>query len=452
MLPHSGTQESIDRPRVTGYAHDLSCRTGERAVFCLDGPPSLDAPVPVKALNGETVGEVEIEPFHGVPSRPAVPWRDGFGLPPRAEFTPAETLQSGVYLLDGTIPFVYRWEGDAASVAVLLPSNTGTAFNRAGGRGLYEESGTPAADIVSFHRPLEPGMLMNGCMPFLHWFCDGNPYRDDTAYLIDSDLEDPRALHGIEVLVILGRSEYWTRAARECFDAFVDSGGRALLLCSEIMHWQVRLDLERHQLVCPKGRDNHSDPLLRASMWHDPSLEYPILPRTGCELWYGGSAAVDSGIGWGGMRIVRAESPLLRGSDLAEGDLIPLPDTTEWDGAPVWHGADGSIEVDFGTLEPWRYEVIAYNLVRPAVSKPPPGQPATSLWIVLRRTPRAGTVIHAGCMAWCGNRAVGSAAPKCERNRHIILNMLRALHEDAWLFSGGQLDLPHNQSDTAAST
>lgn len=445
----SDAQQGVDE-KLTGYAYHLSRRSARRIVFCLDGSRALDDPLPVKAVSGETIGTVRVSSYTGLQSLPPEPWREGFRLPPRATFDLDPSLPSGIYALGGEIPFVHRGH-DAASIALLIPSHTSTAFNPAGGRNMYVTRDAPAADALSFQRPITPMRLSEGCWPFVKWFAEANPYRYDTTYLLDSDLEEPDALGGVEVLIVIGRSEYWTRGARESFDAYVDQGGRALLLCSEIMHWQARVDLMRQQLLCPKGHDRHPDPMLRADLWHSPSLGYPIYPRTGCELWYGGSGATGFGIGWDGMRIVCPDSPLLEGSGLATDDVVWLPDTTEWDGAPVHRYAGGVPQVDFGASPPWCHEVIGYNLVKPAVDELPQGKPATSLWLVLRRTPESGTVIHGGSMAWCGERAVGDTGPDCERNRRIVLRMLQILRDNAWPFSDSQIGPLPQASDAAAS-
>jgi hypothetical protein len=418
-----------------GYPDRLSRRTGERVVFRLGGSLETGDALAVEGLGGEVVGEVSVGPGGADRPMPDAPWRDGFGLPTRASFQLEPSLPSGVYTLAGGIPFVNRGAG-GARVAVLLPSNTGVAFNDAGGRSLYRSAGAPPADVLSFHRPLSLSLLLNGCEPFVRWFERANPYAEETTYLTDTDLELPGALDGVEVLLVIGRSEYWTRAMRRAFDAHVDGGGRALLLCSEVMHWQVRVDLAERKLYRYRELhlDPHPDPLLRTTLWHHPSLRYPIYPRTGCELWHGGSGRVEEGIGWDGMRIVRPDSPLLQGSGLDDGDVLWLPDTTEWDGAPVEPGP-GVPRVDFGDSPPWRHEVIGYNLVRPAVDELPPGEPATSLWIALRRTPESGTVVHGGSMGWCGVRATGGHGPDSERARAIVLRMLALLRDDAWPFS-----------------
>jgi hypothetical protein len=283
-------------------------------------------------------------------------------------------------------------------------------------------------------------------MPFARWFEQTNPYAEDTTYLIDMDLEDPSALDGVEVLIVIGRSEYWTRRMREHLDTYIDHGGRVLFLCGELMFLQVRVDLIHHQLCCHKANDSHPDPLVLTIVWYHPSLEYPVHSRTGCEFRYGGTNAIDEGSGWGGMRVVSPDSPLLSGSNLDVGDVISLPDALAWDGAPVEHRPDGSLHVDFGDSPPWRHEVVGYNLVKPAVEEMRPG-PATSLWIVLRRTPTSGTVVHCGTMGWCGPRIMGRRDPNSDRVRAIILGMLDVLYEDRWPFSAavrgvGEMELP----------
>jgi Methyltransferase domain len=419
---------------IVGYAYHLSRKTGRRIVFCLDGPISAGGQLPVKSMTGDTVGHITVGAYTGGRADPPEPWAEGLRYPPRATFELDQSLPSGVYALDGKIPFVHR-SARPASVAVLIPSHTATAFNDAGGRSLYDTSAASSSDVLSFHRPLALRVLLERTWPFVKWFATASPNPEDTTYLIDSDLEDPDAFDGVEVLIVIGRSEYWTRKMREHFDAYVDRGGRALLLCSELMYWQVRVDLARHQLYRYKEADPHPNPLLHTTVWNHPSLQYPIYPRTGCELVHGGFSADREGIGWGGMRIICPNSPLLTGTTLDTDDVVQLPDASVWDGAPVDRGSNGALQVDFADSQPWRYEVIGYNLVRPAVNELSAERPATSLWIVLRRTPESGAVIHCGTLGWCGPCAVGLRNPNSDLIRAIILQMLNILLADQWPFS-----------------
>lgn len=422
---------------LTGYAYHLSRMTGRRIVFCLDGPLTAGDRLPIKSINDETVGHVTIGPYKGGRASPPEPWAEGFRFPPRATFDLTPSLPSGVYTLAGKIPFVHR-SASPASIAVLLPSNTATAFNDAGGRSLYETPEAPPSPILSFHRPLRPLALLERIWPFVKWFATSSPIPHNTTYLVDSDLEDKNALDDVEVLIVIGRSEYWTRKMREHFDAYVDRGGRALLLCSELMYWQVRVDASTHQMLRYNETDPHPDPLLRTTVWHHPSLRYPIYPRTGCEFLHGGFSADDKGIGWQGMRIVCPDSPLLINTGLMKDDVVKLPDASVWDGAPVACRPDGHIEVNFGDSSVWRHEVVGYNDVKPSNGDRADTRSASSLWLVMRRSPKSGTVIHCGTLGWCGPCAVGLRNLNSDRIRAIISAMLRILYDDAWPFSSGR--------------
>lgn len=424
-----------------GYAYDLSRRSGDRVDLCLSRGFSPGERLAVESVNGDIVDDVCVGPQVDDWTVPPEPWRNGFNLPSRAGYEfdsslPSASLPSGVYKVHG-IPFVHR-SREAATVAVLVPSNTATAFNRAGGRNLYTPGPeVPSADILSFHRPMRSFEWMfhsvMQCEGFLSWFASANPHPQNTTYLIDSDLEEPDALDDVELLIVIGRSEYWTRKAREHFDAFVGRGGRALLLCSELMYWQVRVDLARHQLIRYLQDDPHPDPLLHTKQWHEPSLQYPVHPRTGGELRYGGYDVGDEEFGRKELRIVSPDSPLVEGCGLAEGDVVRLPDALAWDGAPVRCDGGGVPEVDFGDEQPLHHEVIGYNRGRPPLREF--GESATSLWVSLRHRRDSGTVVHGGTFGWCGPHGAGGNGPDSERIQAIILRMLAVLLEDDWPFS-----------------
>lgn len=418
-----------------GYARDLSPGSGQQVELCLSEAFSPGERLAVESIDGEVVGQARVGRQNRHRPFPLRPWREGFNLAPRARFELDSSLPSGVYKVDG-IPFVNR--GPGGKVAVLIPSNTATAFNRLGGRSFYDSPPPALADdVLSFLRPVKSfewmfrGALQ--CEGFLNWFANANPNPLETTYLIDSDLEDPMALGGVELLIVVGRSEYWTRSARQHFDAFVDRGGRALLLCSELMYWQVRIDLGRRQLIRYLEGDPHPDPLLHTKQWHDPSLRYPVHPCTGGELRYGGYDVDGEPFGQKGLRIVSASSPLVEGCGLVDGELLRLPDATVWDGAPVRYDDDGRPEPSFGDEQPLHHEVIGYNRGRPALRMF--GESATSLWVALRRRRKSGTVVHCGTLGWCGWQATGGHGPESERIQAIVLKMISTLLEDRWPFS-----------------
>jgi len=270
------------------------------------------------------------------------------------------------------------------------------------------------------------------------WFATDNPYAGDTTYLIDSDLEEPDALEGVEVLIVIGRSEYWTRQMRKHFDSFVDRGGRALLLCSEFMYWQVGVDPMNHRLFRYVSDGPNLGPVNHAEECRDSPLAYPVYSRAGCEFRHGGVSAAREGIGWRGLRVVCPDSPLLAESGLEKGDIVPLPNAINWDGAPIKSWCDGSPQVDFGDFAPWRHEVIGYTLARPIEGWSKSDEPTVGLWMVLRRKPDAGTVIHGGTMGWCGPHAIDPDSAHSNLNRSLILQMLNVLVKDDWPFSGSR--------------
>lgn len=212
--------------------------------------------------------------------------------------------------------------------------------------------------------------------------------------------------------------------------------GVRLLLCNEVMFWQVRIDLSRHRLYRYLRADPHPDPLLRTTEWRDPSLRYPVYLRTGCERWHGGLTTDLELVHRRGLRIVAPESPLLAGADLSKGDIVPLPDAQLWDGAPVKGWVDGAPQIDFGDSPPWRHEVVGYTPAKPGKGEPV-DKPAIGLWMVLRHREDSGTVIHGGTMGWCGLHAMHPGGPYSELTQSLILRMLNVLVNDDWPFAEG---------------
>jgi len=418
-----------------GYAFQRCRVAGRTFAFCLDGPPQAHD-LPVTDLLGDEVATLHVDAFDPTgdyaAAPPEAPWETGMAWPLRARLPTQSRMRPGVYLVDGRIPFVVRHPG-SARVAVVLPSLAGTAFNDAGGRRLSASADAPGADVLSFLRPLAPERLLEDAGGVMRWLAEADPFPGDTTYVLDADLHEPETLEGVELLVVVGRSTYWTRAMREHVDAHVAAGGRLLILGAEVMHWQVRLHGWRQQLIRHAAQDPEPDPLLHTRMWHDDELAYPVAPRTGGEYWYGGRRAVDQGIGFGGMRVVAdAASPILRAAELRPGAVVAL-DASAWDGVPVRRFDRGRPEVDLGEEAPWRHEVLGFNRVLPAVPAESAGAPATSCWMVLRRTPDSGTVVHGGTLAWSQQQAVpgedGDAA------RGATLAMMRLLLADEWPFA-----------------
>src|SRR5262249_50724437 len=59
-------------------------------------------------------------------------------------------------------------------------------------------------------------------------------------YLIDPDLEEPDALAGYRLALVVGHSEYWSWPQREEVERFVDAGGRLAVFSGNTCYWQCR--------------------------------------------------------------------------------------------------------------------------------------------------------------------------------------------------------------------
>ncbi|MFN8422126.1 MAG: DUF6605 domain-containing protein [Anaerolineae bacterium] len=308
-------------------------------------------------------------------------------------------LRSGVYRWAGTIPFIVKSRDPADRIVVVYPSNTQNAYNKRGGRSLYT---TPRATAVSFQRPVDPPVL-DLARPLLEWLARGDlPVR----YVADQDLEDADALAGAKVVVIIGHSEYWTRAARRTFDRFVDAGGDAVILSGNTMWWQVRYDAGRDRMICYKNTpDPEADPLLATTNWTAPGLRYPPMRSTGGDFDHGGYGdhredPPGEKRGWDGFRIVAPLSPFLAGTGLRPGDVLSLP-SREYDGAPIaGFDAAGVPILDRATLGFHRLELIGYNLGYRR-------RPTVGTWIVFQRTATSGVVVNTATTDWAGASGIG---------------------------------------------
>ena len=103
--------------------------------------------------------------------------------------------------------------------------------------------------------------------------------------ICDQDMDDYSEIQNSKILVVIGHSEYWTKAARLNFDQFVNSGKDAVILSGNTMWWQVRYNADKTKMICYKDEisDTISDPLLKTIAWPYPSLNYSVLTSIGAD-------------------------------------------------------------------------------------------------------------------------------------------------------------------------
>ena len=150
---------------------------------------------------------------------------------------PSET-PAGVYFVDHQWAFVVsRAE---AACTVVLPVSTMQQFNNWGGRSSYTErdrqrlAGQRAAvHYCSVRRPLSRRFATDVLAGFLDWLPRGALAGENIRFLADYDLPRSGALPATKLLLIPGRSEYWSRESRKAVDHYVEGGGDMVLLSSE---------------------------------------------------------------------------------------------------------------------------------------------------------------------------------------------------------------------------
>lgn len=86
---------------------------------------------------------------------------------------------------------------------------------------------------------------------FAHRWLEESGFEYDVAS--DHDLHlDPSALDGYKVVVINGHSEYWSSEAYRAVDAFLRSGGAAIVMSGNTMFWRVSYDEDGTAMECRK--------------------------------------------------------------------------------------------------------------------------------------------------------------------------------------------------------
>lgn len=394
---------------VDGYCSQLSTKPGDSVVLYLNASVQQSSySLRLYDLNGTVVYEAKADVFPQVANKNK-PWENGYQYKPTIKIKTPK-LKSGVYVWEGDIPFVVK--ATNPKIVVLYSSNTEAAYGNAGGKSLYGFNSTEGkmASKVSFHRPIA---LPKHSTEFLRWF----PQQGftDVGYITDRDMDNYAEIQKAQLLIIPGHNEYWTLQARKNFDRFVAEGKDALILSGNTMWWQVRY--EGDKLVC--YRDEELDPIkdkkLKTINWNKPQLGYPILGSIGVDFSLAGFGLKEDK-GWNGYRIVDARSPLLQGTGLKDGDVIPLP-SDEYDGTLV-RGFSASFKPipNKSALGFEKLQIVGYD------SSFRLGEQLMATWIVMKKTKLSGTIINTASTDWCSYRGMSSLTIQ-----KITVNMVQRL-------------------------
>lgn len=412
----SGCQFLIDPDldsQVEGYTDKLSYNVGDTVrVFLTSDSVYNAALIGLYNLTGENFDIVQTALAMQSMSN-EVPWATGLGYDLSFEYI-LPALPSGVYLWEHSVPFIVKAPSQTTRIMVLYPSNTAAAYNFDGGKSLYgyNSSDNTAADSVSFQRRIP---LERSAVECLRAFANTSGY--DFGYLIDRDMDDSENLTGVELLIIAGHSEYWTRKARVNFDKFIASGGHALILSGNTMWWQVRYSADGTRLIAYKsaGEDPIDDPLLATITWNDHQLAYPIIPSIGADFDRGGYGLKPDDSGWDGLKLIDISAPYLAGTGIKVGEVLSIP-SREYDGTII-AGFDslGYPYPDTAALSFEQIKIIGYDIGFR-------GSPTVATWIEFKKAQNSGIIINVATMNWCSSSGIGGLDG--EKIRQITFNMI----------------------------
>ena len=431
---------------INGYTDAQSYEQNSNQQVYISAQHLDDARIDLYNLQGDVVDSVVFDARTQSPQG-AKPYEDGFGYSVSFTYNTGN-LPSGMYLWANDIPFIVKDSSKTSEIRVVVPTNTMAAYECSGGLSTYSGTcGNPgAANIVSFERPLQVVNLTThtnevirrdlygNSSPFLWWLeREKGNLGADYGVLSDADLDDPTALAGASVVVIPGHSEYWSRPARLTLDAFIGGGGDVAVLSGNSVWWQVRYSND-NQLIVYKSFDEDpiQDPLLETVHWDEPSLQYSIWHQIGADFEHGGYLDANppngSPASWFGYKIVNDNSPLLQGTNLSNGDIVPWAGFfSEYDGAPT-SGVDsnGYPIIDNGILGFHKVELIGFDHAYRH------GKEGFGTFIAFQETPTSGRVVNTSSMSWPIDMIRGAGVSELQT---ITFNILDKLLSGANIFT-----------------
>ena len=302
---------------------------GGRLVMCLPGCRSSRAAV---AQPAPTAPDAVTGLFR-------VPWRvtDTVQIPSDAVSGYYEAkleIVAGAHVgAIGSVPLIVHQSPAAPASAVLVqvPVNTWEAYNRWGGKSLYQFGTSRHALEVSFDRPFDQqtfhDMVTELELPWVR-FLERNGI--DVSYQTDVDTDsDPGSLPRHRMVFAIGHDEYWTQQMRDAFNHALALSTN-LMFGSDSADWRMRYTDGRRTIV--EWRDPSIDPV------HDRRLDNGFFSTFGepeCQLMgvqHQWAAQRDLSSPPTSYTVVGPSSdPWLAAAGLAPGDVIPGVVGYEWD-------------------------------------------------------------------------------------------------------------------------
>ena len=402
-----------------GYCDKISYDKGEKVSVYIQSNQSISScRLNIYDLNHKLIFSAPSNALFEQKMTEDDPSVNGYGFVSNASIEIPTIIQSGVYMIEGKIPFIVR-ETNPVDLLIVYPSNTANAYCESGGKSLYSAVNRPTN--VSFERPIP---LQQESLPCLSWFTTLPGFQ--IGYATDMDLDDYKSISAAKIIVIVGHSEYWSRKARRNFDKFIERGGHAIILSGNTMWWQIRYSEDKKKLICHRTTDDPIPDLeMKTIVWAEPMLNYSIVQSIGEDFNHGGYGVRYADDGWDGFKITLPESPLLAGLDFKKGDILPLP-TGEYDGAPIKEFVDECPVLDTLEIGAHRVQLIGFDYGLRASKK------TVGTFIVMQPKKDSGVIVNVGSIDWCSSDGIGGAEK--DKFKKITLNAIKGMLDNKSLF------------------
>ena len=332
-------------------------------------------------------------------------------------------------------------------VAMMHASFTWQAYNTEGGASFYTAPPPRPLFSVSLHRPIDQRAANDyhnarSCLPFMRLFDEEQiPVR----HFCNHDLHsDPGFLSGVEVLVLCGHDEYWTKEIRANIDAFIQRGGRVACFSGNTNWWQTKLvgdtlHLSQEDKQAPEPEFSGTGHMFAS--WIDNPIERRLglgyLPGGYAVRYYHtekqaearGISAEDYGASRG-ITVVDATHPIFAGTELKTGEVFGADaDIMYVEIDSAFLRADGRLDRTRWKFTPRNLKVLGRSLIFtasfPSMNFDPEGLfHIGAVLVEYPGTKSRGAVIHGGSVGWY--RALSLRAPASSR---IVVNAIKFLLE-----------------------
>jgi TPR repeat protein len=347
----------------------------------------------------------------------------------------------------------------AARVALMHPDFTWQAYNKEGGASFYTPPNGLPRFTVSLRRPIDQRSVYDyhnarACAPVMRMLAESAAQTGaGVRHFSNHDLHDSAGfLDGVDVLVLCGHDEYWTREMRANVDAFSARGGRIACFSGNTNWWQTRLIGDTLYLSAEEVEPVDT-PFAGTGYLFKDWVKNPIEPVIGLGYVPGGyavryyhteQAAEERGItredyeASRGIAVVEPQHPIFAGTGLGKGDIFGAnSDVMHVEIDAAYLRGDGQLDRTRWKFTPRNLKVLGRALIFMASYPPLMLDPSGLFHVgcVIAEVPgnsKRGAALHFGSVGWY--RALAAGDKQCWR---IALNAIAYLLSDPRTLTSG---------------